>query len=405
MSSESINKIPPALWLLILIVGLPQFSETVYTPALPDLAQDLHVSETLAEYTLTIYLLGFAIGTLLWGKVSDRYGRRPCLLLGLLIYVIGCIGCYISDTISLLMISRFIQAFGGSTGSVLGQAIARDVFHGAERGKVYSIVTTALSFAPAIGPVIGGGIDQIFGWSAIFLFLVAAGLLVTISTYFNLAETHFPDEATRVSILKVFMQLTKDARVLAFCLIVAGCNGVMFSYYAEGPFYLITLLGLSPSIYGITFIGLAVFGMLGGYLSKKLHDSYSSLAILQKGLWVLVAGNAFFIVGITILSYFVAPSWLNIWITLSSMGIIYMSIGMIIPNALSLALEHYKHAVGTAGSLFGFYCYGLISFFTLGMGYFHNKTLFPMPLYFSGISILMLILFTKVLWNQNKKSL
>ncbi len=114
----------PALWLIILIVGLPLLSETVYTPSLPDIAHALSVSDSLAEYTLTIYLFGFALGTLIWGKLSDKWGRKPCLVAGLNIYLIGCLGCYLSDTIFWLMVSRFIQAFGGSVGSVLGKPFA-----------------------------------------------------------------------------------------------------------------------------------------------------------------------------------------------------------------------------------------------------------------------------------------
>src|SRR5688500_19038301 len=94
----------PAIWLIILIVGLPQLSETVYTPSLPDIAHSLNVAESMVEYTLTIYLFGFALGTLFWGKVSDRIGRKPCVIAGLLIFIIGCIGCYYATTITALMI-------------------------------------------------------------------------------------------------------------------------------------------------------------------------------------------------------------------------------------------------------------------------------------------------------------
>ncbi|MBX9977600.1 MAG: MFS transporter, partial [Alphaproteobacteria bacterium] len=107
----------PAIWLIILIVGLPQFSETVYTPSLPDIARALRTSDTMVEYTLTIYLFAFALGTLLWGRISDQYGRKLPLLLGLGLYCVGCIGCTLAPSIDILLLSRFIQAFGGSTGS------------------------------------------------------------------------------------------------------------------------------------------------------------------------------------------------------------------------------------------------------------------------------------------------
>lgn len=394
------SRILPSLWLLVFIVGLPQFSETVYTPALPDIARELNISDSLAEYTLTIYLIGFAVGTFLWGRTSDRWGRRPCVLIGLLIYIIGCMGCFLADSIFFLMVSRFIQAFGGSTGSVLGQAICRDVFHGSERGKVYSIVGTALSFSPAIGPVIGGIIDQVFGWSLIFLFLMGLGFFVISATYFNLPETYFPSHSSRVSIFHIAVRMVKDVRVLTFGLIVAGCNGIAFSYYAEGPFYLIELLGMSPSVYGFTFIILAFFGMTGGYISKRLHEKSSSLTILQKGLWTIVIGSFIFLGGISIFSTLSTSSEGIVFFTLGSMGIIFMGIGITIPNALSLALEAYTQSIGTASSLFGCYYYIIISLITFGMGTLHNDTIFPMPVYFFCIGLVMTISFSRVILKR-----
>ena len=132
------NIIVAPLYIIILMVTIPVLSETIYTPSLPDLAKDLAISANLAEYTLTIYLFGFAIGVLIWGNLSDCYGRKPCVLTGFLIYALSCFICYLADNINMLFAARFIQAFGASVGSVLGIAIARDVVKPAERGKMFS---------------------------------------------------------------------------------------------------------------------------------------------------------------------------------------------------------------------------------------------------------------------------
>ncbi|MFP3017654.1 MAG: MFS transporter [Candidatus Tisiphia sp.] len=132
------NIIVAPLYIIILMVIIPTLSETIYAPSLPDLAKDLKISANLAEYTLTIFLFGFAVGVLIWGNLSDFYGRKPCVLTGFLIYALSCFICYLSDNINMLLAARFMQAFGASVGSVLGQAIARDIIKPAERGKIFS---------------------------------------------------------------------------------------------------------------------------------------------------------------------------------------------------------------------------------------------------------------------------
>lgn len=382
----------PPLWLLVLIVGLPQLSETVYTPALPDIARALGIAHHLVEYTLSIYLLGFAIGTLFWGKLSDKYGRKLALLVGLVIYVIGCIGCFYSESFKALMVSRFIQAFGGSTGSVLGQVICRDAFTGQIRGKVFSLIGAALAFSPAVGPVVGGLVTQLYQWPAVFVLLSVVGLFVILCTIMQLPETYIPAPFSLNTIKQTAYSMLRDPKVLTAGFLVAACNGISFSYFAEGPFYLITMLGLSPFLYGLSFVLFAMAGMIGSYVSKKGHDrGLSHYTLMQAGTKLVLLSAVIFVIGVILLACAGIHSLYIIALTLASMALIMGGIGIIIPNILSIALEEYRAVQGTASSLFGFYYYCLISLFTLVMGMLHNHTLFSMPLFFMAIAIAMYV--------------
>lgn len=381
----------PAIWLIVLIVGLPQLSETVYTPSLPEIARALHTSEALVEYTLTIYLAGFAIGTLFWGKLSDKIGRKFCVIAGLLIFMIGCIACYFSYSIEMLMIARLIQSFGGSIGSVVGQAICRDAFHGAALSRVYSIVGSALSLFPALGPLCGGLIAEWFGFTNIFLFLLIFAVVVMFCVMMRLPETHPHLSRVKNSLLSIASSLVRDRRVLGFGLIVAGCNGITFSYFAEGPFYLINGLGLSPTKYGLSFVLVAFATTLGGIASRKLHNYRNSQRIMGYGLYLIVLGALNMSIGAALLYNYLLSDAVMLVIAVLSQIVVAFGICMATSNALALALVDYKHTIGTASSLFGFFYYCLISFFTFVMGWLHNGTLLPMPLYFLGLGCLMLV--------------
>jgi predicted MFS family arabinose efflux permease len=249
---------------------------------------------------------------------------------------------------------------------------------------------------------VGGIMDQTFGWSSIFLLLILIGSGVIIAIYFKLPETHLKENRQRISIIDTALQLIKDKKVITYGLIVAGCNGILFSFYAEGSFYMIELLELMPSTYGASFIGMSLAGVTGGFISRRMHNQHSSITILNRGLIIMVIGSSFFMITTIIFGMLGSiPKSLSITLTISSMMIIGLGCALAIPNSLSVALEDYKHAVGTASSLFGFFYYVVISLLTLGMGILHNGTLYPMPIYFTAIAVLMWIVFSLGITKKN----
>lgn len=381
----------PALWLIIIMVGLPQLSETVYSPALPAIAHALSVTPTLAEYTLTMYLVGFSIGTLFWGKRSDKIGRKPAAIWGIAFFIAGCIGCYFSTTITMLMISRFIQAFGGSIGSVITQSICRDAFKGAELSKVFAVISGSIGFFPAIGPIIGGFIAEHFGWPNIFLFLSVSGIMLILLLIFKLPETHFPQHRKPTRISDIFRRLIADKRVMGLGMIVGLANGIIFSYYGEAPFYFIKLLGLTPSQYGVTYFFLAFSTFMGGVYSRKIAHYYPPKYLIMRGIITISLGALLWICIVTVHHRLnLTTQWMPAIITFMQM-IIMFGLCLITSNALSSALTNYKDCIGTASSLLGCYYYLVISLCTFVMGSLHNGSLFTMPIFFLVLGLLTLI--------------
>ena len=378
----------PALWLIVFIVGLPLLSETIYSPAMPRIANVFGVEENLVELTLTIYLAGFSLGTLFWGFLSDRVGRKPCILMAFALYILGCIGSGLSSSIDMLLGFRFIQGLGGSAGSVLGQAICREAFQGADRGRVFAVVGSALSLSPALGPTLGGVITQSFDWPAVFVALVLLGMSVMVSVKSQLPETNLNIGKKDLKFILVAKKLFTDVRVLGFILIVGVINGISFSYYAEGSFIMIDMLGLTPAQFGYTFILMAASGVIGGITGRKLFTTHTAQQILELGLRVLLLGGLILVVGILVLTKLNLGNLYLVTAIIIGLMIMMLGVSWSMISSLSIALEHHQEVIGTASALFGFSYYSLISMVTFIMAKLHDDTIYPMPLLFLAIACL-----------------
>jgi len=389
----------PSLLLLIVLVGFPQISETIYTPSLPDIARQLHASNNMIQLTLSIYFLGFAVGVFCWGRLSDAIGRRPALLWGIAVYGVGSLGCYLSGSAEWLLVSRFIQAFGASSGSVVTQTILRESIDGAKRHAVFAQISAALAFTPAIGPLIGGWVDQWFGFEAVFLTLVIMSVVIFVYTQRALPETRVITAVKKISTLSVAKRLLLDRRVWAFGFLIGATNGILFSYYAEAPFIFMTLFQMSPGVYGFLGIGVALASIVGALLSKRLLNRLQAEKIIMLGCLVSAVGAA----SLTALTlYGIQPTFNFLIGLIVGVFILLLGIGMAIPNCLSLALVRYGDVLGTAGAIFGLGYYLIVSAITSGMSYFHNGSLLTMPVYFLILAVIMLLVSSSLVRRDNK---
>lgn len=381
------------LALLICLLGYPQISETIYTPSLPDLAASLRTSMSTAEYTLSIYFVGFAFGVLVFGVLADILGRKKSMLLGLLIYTLASLGCSFCGSIESLLLMRFLQAFGAATGSVVTQTILRDLFSGAERRRVFAIASGALAFSPAMGPIIGGMVDQLWGWRANFLVLTLMGLILAIQTWNNLIETlKEPAPHSFQDTWNLGKKMARDPMLYFYGLLIGGCNGVIFGYYAEAPFLFIDILGMSPSKYGLMGLVVASSFILASFLTIRLNRLLPPSGTVTLGSTLALLGSA----SLTWVCKAVPlahSAGLYAWISLfSSFAAIFVGIGLMIPNCLSQALLEYQAKSGSAGSLFGFSYYVLIAGITAGMGLLHDGSPHAMGTYFCFLTGSMFLL-------------
>ncbi|GAB0168460.1 multidrug effflux MFS transporter [Lysinibacillus sp. CTST325] len=379
--------VAPSLLLMIVLVAFPQISETIYSPSLPDLSDAFNASNRSVQLTLSIYFIGFAIGVFCWGWISDFIGRRPAMLGGLVFYGIGSFMCFYAETISFLLVSRFIQAFGAATGSIITQTILRESVSGSQRHAMFAQISAVIAFTPAVGPLIGGWVDQAFGFRAVFFVLVAMSILLFIYAYFRLPETTDKSTRKRIAIFPVVKRIISSPRVLIFGLLIGGINGVLFSYYAEAPFIFIDHFNLSPGLYGFLGIIVALASIIGAMISKRLVNNYQPEKVIHLGCFVMTVGALLLL----IISSLPLPNIVLLMGILVTIFITLLGSGIALPNCLSLALVNFQDVIGTAGAIFSLGYYLLVSLITSGMSFLHNGSLMIMPLYFFILSMILLI--------------
>ncbi|MEK3972542.1 multidrug effflux MFS transporter [Bacillus sp. FSL M7-0558] len=383
---KNIGNKTPSLLLLIVLIGVPQISETIFSPSLPSIAEAFETSMSHTQLTMSVYFIAFAFGVFFFGRLSDNIGRRKAMLYGLILYFVGNTLCLIANGMAVLLVARFIQAFGISVGSIVTQTILRESFSGVERHKLFAQISATLAFTPAIGPLIGGFTDYYLGFKVVFLVLVTMSVIVFCYALLRLPETSLTT-IEKKPLLPIVKRMITNARLWRY--------GVLFSYYAEAPFIFTQYFTLTSAMYGFLGITVALASIAGAMLSKRLVSHTKPEKIIVHGLVIMLIGTLF------ATSVHFLPISLQMPAMIVSVFIILFGTGTALPNCLSLALNDFQDVIGSAGAIFSLGYYLLVSATVYGMSIFHNGTVLAMPLYVLTLGIVMLFISLSLLYKKD----
>jgi MFS transporter, DHA1 family, multidrug resistance protein len=353
-----------AVVLSLLTIFAP-ISMDIYLPVLPALTAELGAATSAAQLTITACLLGLAIGQLIAGPVSDRYGRRRPLLIGVAAYIVFSVVCAVSPSVETLIVARFVQGLAGAVGIVIAQAAGRDLYSGGRLVRYYGRLTVLAGLAAIVGPLIGGQLARITDWRGIFVFLSLVGVGILLGCLIIFGETLPAAYRTSGGLAQTgrdFRVLLSDRVLVGAVLITGFLNAALFAYLAGATYVLQGIYSLSPQGYSLAFglnsLGFMVFGFIAGRLAERWSEPDTILA----GLAMCVTGAA---------GVLAAAIWrLPLIAVCTSLFLMVSGVAATTPPTTSLAMAEYPHMAGTASSLLGLarFAFGAVTAPLVGLG-------------------------------------
>ncbi|MCA2203121.1 multidrug effflux MFS transporter [Streptomyces griseoincarnatus] len=324
----------------------------MYLPALPEVTRSLSAPAATVQLTLTACLAGMALGQLVVGPMSDRYGRRRPLLVGLVIYVVATALCAFAPTVELLVACRLAQGLAGAAGIVIARAVARDLYDGVALARFFSTLMLISGMAPILAPLIGGQVLRFTDWRGVFVVLTILGVLLTALVWTKLPETLAPSDRHGGNVreaLAPMRRLLADRVFTGYMLAGGFAFASLFSYVAASPFVMQEIYGASPQtfslLFGLNSIGLMIMGQVNG---KILVGRVRLDKALGAGLAVVVAAaTALLLMSLGVFGETgLVPVAVALFVLMSSMGVV-------MPNTQTLPLMRARHAAGSASALLG----------------------------------------------------
>ncbi|MFG2830580.1 multidrug effflux MFS transporter [Streptomyces sp. NPDC048434] len=374
------------------LTAVPPLSMDMYLPALPQVTAALHSPAATVQLTLTTCLAGMALGQMIVGPMSDKWGRRRPLLAGMVIYVLATALCALAPTAELLIACRLLQGLAGASGIVIARAVVRDLYDGVAMARFFSTLMLISGVAPVVAPLIGGQILQITDWRGVFVVLTVVGVALTLLVWRRLDETLAPERRHSGGLgqtLRTMRDLLADRAFSGYLLVGAFAFAALFAYISASPFVVQEIYGASPQtfslLFGINSVGLVLVGQFNGKvlvgrvgLDKVLGTGLAVVALAGAGLLVMSSG-VFGRVGLV-------PVAAGLFVLMAAMG-------LVMPSTNTLALLRTPHAAGSASALLGTSTFLLGSVASPLVGIAGERTALPMALVQLSCAILALVSF------------
>ncbi|MDA1291164.1 MAG: multidrug effflux MFS transporter [Proteobacteria bacterium] len=372
--------------LLAATSALGPASMQILLPALPVIKETFEVSTEVAQLTLSLSMLAIALGTLFYGPLSDKYGRKPVMLLGLSITLVGSVFCFVANTIELLIVGRFIQAFGAAVGLVLARAIVRDVYGAQEAARVIATLVMVMVMAPMLSPALGGELMLRLGWESVFVVIAIACILISLLLFKNLPETlKEPVPFTGVaSMIGNYARLFQSRAFCGYAFCVTFVSVLFFSFISAVPEIMVSVMKRPPNEYGYYFIMIPIGFMAGNYFARHFGRSMELNRMISIGASLGVTGVSLAIV--LQLIGFHQPIALFAPIALAVFGN-----GISLPNAQAAAINEFPKFAGSASGLTGFLQMFFSAIAAQLVAVIFNGTVYPLLILMLTASILSLI--------------
>lgn len=375
MEPDSSPRNPRLILILGVLSALVAMAMDMYLPALPAIAEDLSADYGKVQQTLSVFLVGIAFSQFFYGPLSDRFGRRPVLIGGLLIFSVTSFLCAQVTDIDQLISIRLLQSLGAGAGSVIVTAIVLDLYRREQAARVMSYVVMVMMVVPLVAPIAGGYIQLWFGWRGVFWVLTLLGLVGIAGVFTSIPETLASTNRRSIAVgavLRSYREILGHREAMGYALCSAFGYGCLFAFISGSPFVYIEYFGVPAQHYGFIFACNVFMGITVSYLNGHLLKYFSSPALLLAYLLIQLSA----VVTLILVSIFDIGGVVGTVIPLvACIG----SVSGVSANSTASTLSYFPHSSGTASGVLGVSRFALASLASAAVGVFHNGSNVIMP--------------------------